>query len=81
MAKVVTAPGVRSSAIKRERWQEQGEHALSLQLDRNEALAVRNAVAHHRHATDSRTEPTSLHGSGARVYEALNEIVRANGWA
>lgn len=52
-----------------------------LALDKNEIVAIRNAVQANRRACTSHTPPTSLNGSGGRVFEALDRIVQANGWS
>lgn len=53
---------------------------LTIALDQNEAVAVRNALRSYRKACNEHTSPTSLNGGGGRVYELLNAIVDSNNW-
>jgi len=49
---------------------------ITLVLDRNEALAVRNATRpFHMAAVEKDSHPTSLNGAGARVYVALKATI------
>jgi len=58
-------------------WEVAGEPYVTLVLDKNEALAVRNATREYHDAalrTDI-TPPTSLNGAGARVYVAMKASI------
>ena len=57
-----------------ESWQVTGEDFVAIVLDKNEAVAVRDAVRHYRLACNERTPSTSLNGAGGRVYEGLKEV-------
>jgi len=49
---------------------------ITLVLDRNEALAVRNATRpFHTVAVEKNSHPTSLNGAAARVYVAMKASI------
>lgn len=54
-----------------EAWRTEGETYLIIALDKNEAVAVRNAVREYRNRCGLGTHAGSLNGAGGRVYEAL----------
>lgn len=57
-----------------ESWQAAGADFVAIVLDKNEAVAVYDAVRDYRLACNERTTSTSLNGAGGRVYEALKEV-------
>lgn len=61
-------------------WKTAGETVVTIALDRNEVVAIRDAVYRNYKATDDETFATSLNGAGARVYEALQPLVEKNDW-
>lgn len=63
-----------------ESWQVTGEDSVAIVLDKNEAVAVRDAVRRYRVACNECTPSTSLNGAGGRVYEALHPLVEKNNW-
>lgn len=59
---------------------EVGEDAVTLVLDKNEVVAIRNLVRESHRKVQPNTYSTSLLGAGARVFEALDPLVRERDW-
>lgn len=81
MARIITpAP----EPVNLPAWMASGKEVVTIALDQNEAVAVRNALrSYHDKVANSQTyvPATSINGSGARVFEALDPVVKANGWS
>lgn len=52
-------------------WALPGDPTVVLALDRNEAIAIRNACREYRNACGDATNSTSLNAGGGRVHDAL----------